>query len=44
MTWAARATGSSHADELRQKMTDVLVEKGWVASPEVEAEIGRAHV
>jgi protein-L-isoaspartate(D-aspartate) O-methyltransferase len=37
MTRAASVTGSSQADELRQKMTDVLVEKGWVTSPEVEA-------
>lgn len=31
MTRAASATGSSQADELRQKMTDILVEKGWIA-------------
>ena len=37
MTRAASVTGSGQADELRLKMTDVLVEKGWVASPEVEA-------
>ena len=37
MTRAVSVTGSSQADELRQKMTDVLVEKGWVTSPEVEA-------
>src|ERR1700722_12762913 len=37
MTRAASVTGSSEADELRLKMTDVLVEKGWVTSPEVEA-------